>query len=192
MGLMRYNIQNFWVRGVEPEKCGSGHESLCPYQAFEASDGPVLIGVANDNLWRKFCAIAGLEDIVDDPRFATNAIRAGNRAETVARVQAAVEKRPVAFWDDELAKAGVPCAPINNLTQLLAHPHSEASGVIVDYEHPIAGPTRTIAQPIIYNDEAREAGEAPPAYGQHTDEVLAEFGYSAADIAKLRESAAIA
>ena len=69
LGLMRYNLQSFWQTGVQPPKCGSSHESLCPYQAFEAADGPIMIGVANDNLWRKFCAIAGLEDIVDDPKF---------------------------------------------------------------------------------------------------------------------------
>mgnify|MGYP003681898483 CR=1 FL=1 len=71
MGLLAYNLQSFWQRGVQPDKCGPSHESLCPYQTFEASDGIVMIGVANDNLWRKFCAIADLDGIRDDPRFAT-------------------------------------------------------------------------------------------------------------------------
>ncbi len=68
IGLLGYNLQSYWQTGAQPPKCGSGHESLCPYQAFEASDGPLMIGVANDNLWRKFCKVAGLEDIVDDPK----------------------------------------------------------------------------------------------------------------------------
>lgn len=192
MGLMRYNIQNFWIRGVEPEKCGSGHESLCPYQAFEASDGPILIGVANDNLWRKFCSIAGLDEIVEDPRFRTNAARASNRTETVNLVQATVERRSVSFWDEELSKAGVPVAPINNLTKLLAHPHSEASGIILNYDHPVAGPTRTIGQPIIYNNQSREPGDAPPVHGQHTDEVLSGLGMDQNTIASLREAGVVA
>ena len=87
LGLLGYNLQTFWERGVQPAKCGSSHESLCPYQAFEASDGPIMIGVANDNLWRKFCAVAGLNAIVDDPRFRTNADRVVHRAETLGHVQ---------------------------------------------------------------------------------------------------------
>ena len=66
LGLLGYNLQTFWERGVQPPKCGSSHKSLCPYQAFEAADGPIMIGVANDNLWRKFCAVTGLNAIVDD------------------------------------------------------------------------------------------------------------------------------
>ena len=83
LGLLGYNLQTFWERGVQPAKCGSSHELLCPYQAFEAADGPIMIGVANDNLWRKFCAVAGLDAIVDDPRFRTNADRVVHRAETL-------------------------------------------------------------------------------------------------------------
>src|SRR5258708_19992774 len=72
LGLLGYNLQTFWERGVQPPKCGSSHESLCPYQAFEAADGPIMIGVANHNLWRKFCGVTGLDAIVDDPKFHTH------------------------------------------------------------------------------------------------------------------------
>jgi crotonobetainyl-CoA:carnitine CoA-transferase CaiB-like acyl-CoA transferase len=101
-----------------------------------------MIGVANDNLWRKFCSVAGLEAIVNDPKFKTNADRVAHRAETLGHVQTALAKRPVAYWNDELARIGVPCSPINSLGQLLAHPHTAASGMILDYQHPLAGPTR--------------------------------------------------
>jgi formyl-CoA transferase len=75
LGLLGYNLQTYWERGVQPPKCGSSHESLCPYQAFEAADGPIMIGVANDNLWRKFCAVAGLGAIADDPKRAVSILR---------------------------------------------------------------------------------------------------------------------
>lgn len=129
LGLLRYNLQSFWERGVQPAKCGSSHELLCPYQAFEASDGPIMIGVANDNLWRKFCQIAGLEGIVDGPEFRTNADRVAHRAETLAHVQTALTKQPVGYWNDKLSEVGVPCSPINTLKQLLDHPHTQASGM---------------------------------------------------------------
>lgn len=192
IGLLGYNLQTFWERGVQPPKCGSSHESLCPYQAFEAADGPIMIGVANDNLWRKFCKIADLEAIVDDPKFRTNADRVAHRAETLGHVQTALAKRPVAFWNDELAKIGVPCSPINSLAQLLEHPHTKSTGMIVEYDHPVAGRTKGIGQPILFNDDARGAGLPPPMHAQHTDEVLVEMGLSRARIDQLRRSKVIA
>src|SRR5215469_5274021 len=98
LGLLGYNLQTFWQRGTQPTKCGSSHESLCPYQAFEAADGPIMIGVANDNLWRKFCAVTGLGAIVDDARFRTNADRVAHRKETLAHVQKALTQKSVEAW----------------------------------------------------------------------------------------------
>lgn len=192
LALQRYNLQSFWQLGVQPPKCGSSHESLCPYQAFEALDGPIMIGVANDNLWRKFCAIAGLEDIVDDPGFRTNADRVAHRAETVSRVQAAVAKQPVAFWYERLLQAGVPSSPINTLAQLLEHPHTQGSDVIVKYTHPVAGPTKSVGQPFMLNDQQRSAGTPPPVHGQHTDDILQEMGFTDKDVQRFRASNIVA
>jgi crotonobetainyl-CoA:carnitine CoA-transferase CaiB-like acyl-CoA transferase len=192
IGLMGYNLQTFFERGRQPPKCGSSHESLCPYQAFEAADGPVMIGVANDNLWRKFCAAAGLEAIVDDPRYRTNADRVAHRAQTLRLVQDAVATRSVGWWHETLSKAGVPCSPINSIEQLVAHPHTAASGMVLDYEHPSAGPLKGIAQPVRFGDEPRRTRKPPPAAGEHTDEVLGEAGYSSSEIADLRDKGVVA
>ena len=191
MGLLGYNLQTFWERSVQPAKCGSSHESLCPYQAFETGDGPIMIGVANDNLWRKFCGVVGLAHIVDDPRFRTNADRVRNRAETLGRVQAALMTRPAVAWNEALAAAGVPCSPINSLAQLLRHPHSDASGIIVKYDHAQAGSLKSVGHPVRINGQARTAGRAPPALGQHTDEVLSELGMSPERIDVLRDAGVI-
>jgi formyl-CoA transferase len=191
MGLLGYNLQTFWERGVQPAKCGSSHESLCPYQAFEATDGPIMIGVANDNLWRKFCGVAGLEDIADDPRFRTNADRVKNRADTLGRVQAVLSTRPAAAWNDALAAVGVPCSPINSLAQLANHPHTAASGVIVEYDHVSAGRLKGVGHPVLINGVERTAGAPPPALAQHTDEVLAELGLSAERVSALRRDGVV-
>jgi crotonobetainyl-CoA:carnitine CoA-transferase CaiB-like acyl-CoA transferase len=192
LGLLRYNLQSFWERGVQPEKCGSTHESMSPYRAFDAADGPLLLGVANDNLWRKFCAIAGLESVVDDPRFRTNADRVANRKETDDLVQDAIAQRPLAYWDEQLAAAGVPCAPINTLKEVLDHPHTQASGIVMDYEHPSAGAIKAVGLPLTLGDAPHEAGEPPPLHGQHTETILAELGYSESRIEDLRAAGAIA
>jgi len=192
LGLLRYNLQSYWERGVQPPKCGSSHESLCPYQAFEASDGPIMIGVANDSQWQKFCKLAGLDDIQDLPRFRTNADRVAHRAETLALVQSALANQPVAYWNEKLAQAGVPCAPINTLEEVLEHPHTQSTGVIVDYEHPHGGSIKSVGQPFLLGEEPRCAGLPPPLRGEHTDTVLQEMGVPAQQIAALRASGAIA
>jgi formyl-CoA transferase len=191
LGLLGYNLQTYWERGVQPKKCGSSHESLCPYQAFEAADGPIMIGVANDNLWRKFCGVTGLQAIVDDPKFRTNADRVKHREETLDHVQRALTAQSVAYWNEALASVGVPNSPINTLSQLLDHPHTRATGMIVDYDHPAVGPLNGIAHPVLINGETRRAGLPPPMLGQHTDEILCELGLSSDEIRELRLAQAI-
>jgi len=188
LGLLGYNLQTYWERGVQPPKCGSSHESLCPYQAFDAADGPIMIGVANDNLWRKFCAVVGLSAFVDDPRFRTNADRVAHRKETISHVQIAIAQHSVAYWNDTLAGVGVPCAPINSIAQLLDHPHTRASGIIVEYEHQTAGRLKGVGHPVLIDGAERHAGLPPPTLGQHTDEVLSEIGLSSESIDELRRT----
>jgi crotonobetainyl-CoA:carnitine CoA-transferase CaiB-like acyl-CoA transferase len=186
LGLLGYNLQTFWERGVQPAKCGSSHESLCPYQAFEAADGPIMIGVANDNLWRKFCAVAGLKVIVDDPKYRTNADRVTHRAETLHHVQSAIAMRTVEQWNAALTEVGIPCSPINTLAQLLEHPHTRANKVIMQYDHAAAGRLNCVGHPVTFVGEERSAGLPPPMLGQHTDEVLKEMGLSQEAIEGLR------
>ena len=186
LGLLGYNLQTFWERGVQPAKCGSSHESLCPYQAFEAADGPIMIGVANDNLWRKFCAVAGLKSIVDDPKFRTNANRVTHRAETLDHVQSAIATRTVGQWNAALTEVGIPCSPINTLAQLLEHPHTRANKTIMQYDHVAAGRLNCVGHPVTFVGEERSVGLPPPMLGQHTDEVLKEMGLSPETIEGLR------
>lgn len=189
--LLGYSLQIYWEKGTLPEKSGSGHESLCPYQAFEAADGPVLIGIASDNLWRRFAAGIGRPELAEDPRFRTNADRVANFAVTVALVQDIVATESAAHWVEFCGRVGIPCAAINTLADMLAHPQTAARGVVLDYEHPALGPLKTMAQPIQFNGETRAVRSPPPLLGEHSAEVLAGYGFSAADIAALRRAGAI-
>ena len=186
MGLMAYNLQTYWERGVQPAKCGSSHESLCPYQAFETAEGPLMLGVANDNLWRKFCAATGLDRVADDPDFRTNADRVRNRDRTLGIVREALLTNSATHWYDLLSKAGVPCSPIQSLRQLLEHPHTPASGIVTSYARPDAGELHGIAQPVLFDGGREPATLPPPTNGQHTDDILAELGLDDEEIRVLR------
>ena len=98
VAFLGYSLQIFWEKGTLPEKCGSGHESLCPYQAFDAADKPILIGIANDNLWRRFCRRVGIAPAIDDPRFKTNADRVQQLRRDGGLVQDMLATRPRDEW----------------------------------------------------------------------------------------------
>lgn len=182
MSFMGYLAQNFWLSGKPPQRMGTGHPAMAPYQVFQAADGPVMLGVGNDSQWRKFCPVAGLENHRDDPRFATNADRVAHFGETVALVQQVLGKQPVAYWVAALQAVGVPCAPIHTLPQALAHPQIVERQVVGETTHAVLGAMRSVNMPITFNHAPRAQTCAPPLLGQHTVDVLNDAGYSDAEI----------
>ena len=172
VGLLGYFLQNYWLRGTEPERPGSGHESLCPYQAFETADMPIILGIANDGFWRAFCDIAGDPALAGDIRFATNGDRVASRAVLIPLVTAILARRSRAEWLAELATRGIPSSPVHTLGELSAHPQTEASGMVLR-----DGSFQTVASPLRVDGERLALRLRPPALGEHSRAVLAELGY---------------
>ena len=172
VGLLGYFLQNYWLRGTEPERPGSGHESLCPYQAFETADMPIILGIANDGFWRAFCDIVGDPALAGDIRFATNGDRVASRAVLIPLVTAILARRSRAEWLAELATRGIPCSPVHTLGELSAHPQTEASGMVLR-----DGSFQTVASPLRVDGERLALRLRPPALGEHSRAVLAELGY---------------
>tara|TARA_R110000851_G_scaffold330541_1_gene503484 strand:- start:191 stop:862 length:672 start_codon:yes stop_codon:yes gene_type:complete len=186
LALLGYNFQSFWEKGKEPVRCGSSHEGLCPYQVFEAADGAVMIGVANDSLWQRFCSVADLDSAAQDPRFLTNAGRVEHRPEVIGLVTEAVLKKPVAFWVEALTASKVPAAALNGLADVLGHPQTDASGIVLEYEKPGVGKLKGIAYPVRFSGCTRENSGPPPLLGQDSEDILRDLGHSEEEIARLR------
>ena len=182
----------FFASGQLPTPMGSAHRLSAPYQAFPTSDGYINIGAANQANWERMCEAIDRHELLDDARFATNADRMQNLKELVTTLEETFATRNTTHWLDVLEKAGVPSGPINNIADVYADPQVQAREMMVEMEHPQAGRVRNIGIPVKLSETPGSIRRPAPTLGQHTDEVLAEFGYSSDEIAKLKDSGAVA
>ena len=185
VGFLGYFLQGYWRRGTEPVRPGSGHESLCPYQAFETRDKPLILGIANDGLWRTFCAAAGAPELVADPRFATGADRVRHRAATVAAVAKILLTRTREEWLHLLEASDIPCSPVHTLGELAQHPHTQASDMILRYRNDAGRELNGVAAPLRVDGERSPLRSSPPRLGQDSEAILAELGYSKENVSKM-------
>ncbi|WP_088138802.1 CaiB/BaiF CoA transferase family protein [Achromobacter xylosoxidans] len=187
MAFLGYMFQSFWERGTEPQRFGCAHESLCPYEAYQARDKKILIGVASEALWRRLCDVLGLDGMRDDPRFESNAMRVQNRSLVAQCLNEVLAREDAAHWQDLLTENGIPGAQINTFADALNHPHTLASGILVDVDSERHGPMRTVGQPVKFNGQRSIANAPAPAHGEHTRAILDELGYADEQIEALRQ-----
>jgi formyl-CoA transferase len=183
---------NYLATGEPPTRLGNDHPNIAPYQVFKTADGSVIVACGNDNLFRKFCEVAGCSSLPNDPRFASNDKRVANRAELTRMLSEVMLKRTMKDWLGALEAAGVPCGPINDLRQVFEEPQASARGLKFELPHPRAGSVALIRSPMRFSATPLEHEMPPPTLGQHTDEVLKGLlGKSEAEIARLRSAAII-
>ena len=192
VAVLANQAMNYLVGGKAPQRLGNAHPNIVPYQAFATLDGHIILAVGNDGQFAKFCQVAGRPELAQDPRYATNPARVANRKELVPILELLLEQRTSRDWLSALEAVGVPCGPINDVSQVFADPHVQARHIHQDLPHPTAGTVPTVASPIRYSATPIEHAVAPPTLGQHTDSVLEEaLGLCAADIAALREKGVV-
>lgn len=175
---MGYMAQNYWRTGSPPRRMGTAHPAMSPYQSFETSDGYLMLGVGNDAQWKRFCLASKCEELMNDPRFVTNADRVSNFNETVQAVGEVMRTRSTDAWISLLRAAGVPCSPIHTLDQALEHPQVQSRALIIETDHPVLGTIKNVGYPVKFNHEPRQAARHAPLLGEHTKEVLKEIGLS--------------
>ena len=182
---------NYLSTGVAPGRIGNAHQNIVPYQVFETADGHLILAVGNDSQFAKFCEVAGHPELAKDPRFIKNADRVRHRATLVPLLTDILKSRKKYDWLPALEAAKVPCGAINNLAEVFADPHVQARGMTVPMPHPLTDALQLVASPMKLSATPVQYRRAPPLLGEHTDEVLRELGWSAAELAALRKTGAI-
>ncbi|MES3014069.1 MAG: CaiB/BaiF CoA-transferase family protein [Pseudomonadota bacterium] len=181
----------YLTTGIAPQRVGNAHQNIVPYQVFEVADGHMIVAVGNDGQFAKFCAVAGQPDLAKDPRFTRNADRVRHRTTLVPLLAALMKARTRHDWLESLEAAKVPCGPINDLADVFADPHVQARAMTVQMPHPAAGSVRVVASPMKFSATPVQYRRPPPLLGEHTAELLCEFGLGDAEIAALRDAKAI-
>jgi formyl-CoA transferase len=149
-----------------------------PYQAVKAKDDYFVLGAANQKLWKSLCEVLKRPGLFDDPRFIDNPARLQNREILIRELELIFLTRPALHWIDLLLSVGIPAGPVNNFLQALESDHAIERKMTMEMDHPIEGKIKSLGFPIKLSSTPQQLRLPPPLLGQHTEEILAELGFS--------------
>lgn len=194
IALLANQASAFLNTGLIPQRQGNSNPSLAPYQDFPTRDGAMILAIGNDGQFQRFCRAADQPSLASDPRFATNTLRVEHREALIQAMEAVTRSRSTAEWIAMLEHRAVPCGPVNDIAQAFDDPQVKARKLAVKLPRAAGDGIAAIsgvASPLRLSDTPPVLRYAPPGLGQHTDEVLAEFGMSPSQIAELRDARVI-
>jgi formyl-CoA transferase len=186
VALSVWESAEYFAGGKVPQAMGSAHRMTAPYQAVRCADGFITLAAANDRLFRRLCELLGHAEWAADPDFVDDTGRVRNRAKLMALIESQTIKRSCAEWIAIFEANGLPCGPINNYEQVFADPHLRFREMVMETDHPTLGHLRTLGSPVKMSETPPRAGRRAPLLGEHTDEVLAEAGFTSDEIAAIR------
>jgi CoA:oxalate CoA-transferase len=188
VAILENAVSRYLATGVDPKPLGNRHSSITPFATFKTLDGFINIAVGNDSLWEKYCEQIGAKDLFGDERFKTNALRTENWSDLEPLLAAAMKKDSTASWIERLRRVGVPCGPINKVSQVLQDPQVAAREMILEVTHPKAGKQKIPGCPIKMSETPCSVDASAPLLGGDTEAVLSNFlGLSAEEVRSLRE-----
>jgi crotonobetainyl-CoA:carnitine CoA-transferase CaiB-like acyl-CoA transferase len=192
-------VQTYWqsaialATGEAPRAMASAHPLNAPYQAFETSDGWIVVGGANQTNWLRVLEAIGAPELAEDRRFKDNPARMAHLAELEAELAERFRTNSSEYWLDLLEARGVPCGPVNDMLQALADPQTAAREMLVEVEHSRLGRVKTLGLPVKFSQTPGKVQSGAPVYGEHTREILGEHGFTRDEIAAFeREGAVVA
>jgi len=186
LAVLANQVSNALVSGKDPPRQGNTHPNIVPYQPFAAADKPLIVAVGNDRQFARLAEICGHPEWAGDDRFATNAARVANREEIVWLVSECIRRKPADEWFEKLEAAGIPAGPINTISQALADVQAQHRGLV----RTMAG-LSVMGSPVRIDGDRADTDLPPPALGEHTNDVLAEYLQDASDIERLRSAGVI-
>jgi crotonobetainyl-CoA:carnitine CoA-transferase CaiB-like acyl-CoA transferase len=181
----------FMASGKMPEAMGSAHPLMAPYQAFETEDGWINLGSANQNLWLKLVELLGAPELAEDARFQGPNERRDNQRELADVLNGYFRGATTDEWFAKLDAAGIPAGPVLDIRQMIEDEQTLARDMVQEVGGEDGAPIRVLGHPVKYSEHPAEITRPAPGLGQHTEEVLAELGYTEAEIAGFREAGAI-
>jgi crotonobetainyl-CoA:carnitine CoA-transferase CaiB-like acyl-CoA transferase len=189
VAFLANQAMNYFATGESPRPLGNAHPNIVPYQTFKTADGALILACGNDNLFNKFCEVAGCMHLAQDPRFSTNGERVKNREEITRLLNEIFLKRPTREWVKLLDAAGVANGPINTIQKVFEEPQVQARGMKIELPHAAAGTVPLVASPMKFSGTPIKHEVPPPVLGQHTDEILSSvLKKNPAEIEKLKSA----
>jgi crotonobetainyl-CoA:carnitine CoA-transferase CaiB-like acyl-CoA transferase len=185
LALLVWESAAYWASGVEPTPTGSGHRLLAPYEALRTRDNAIVLAANNDKLWRLLTTALEKTELIDDPRFVSNADRLLNRAALAHALESRLITDDTENWVRLLVAAGVPAAPVRSVGQALADPHTLALQMVGEVTHPILGRQPVLGMPLQFRAGTRWPGRPAPAVGEHSRELLLECDFTDREIDRL-------
>jgi len=192
MAFLENAFTRFFATGEVPKRIGTRHPVQTPFQALPTKDGYIVVAVARQDWWEKFCQVINRLDLISDERFKTNPVRTKNHKDLEEILSAITRTRNTAEWVADMEKADIACGPVNTVPQVADDPHTLAREMITQVEHTQAGMLRVVNSPIKLSRTPVKLERASPVLGEHTEEIFMNLlGLSQADITQLREEKAI-
>lgn len=183
---------NYLLGGKIPGRWGNAHPSIVPYQSFKTRDSFLVVGVASEGIWRRFCHVIERPELADDARFAKNPERVEHRAELISVLTDLFLERDTSTWITLLGDAGIPCAPVQTIDQVFGSPQVHHREMLVQVQHPTAGTLPMAGLPVKLSATPASIRLAPPLLGQHSEEVLqAWLGMDEDAVANLKSAGVI-